>query len=302
MAPRTASLPSRTNEERNVSQLDLITPAEDEAFRKNGYLLLKSVFSPAEVEPLLAEVHRVVDDAASMGAILREEAYVFNENSFRLVRIFRRSKMFDHLIDHTGYFGKLVSLIGFHIQLMGTEIFVRGPSEEAIVNFHTDLGEGLQQILPDDENSFLQIKMQIFLTDLSAPDSGNFVLVPGSHRVRVKDTDEFCTVKSINQQISPDGRLPDNALQVLAQPGDVLFFPHTLWHAVAPNRSGRTRLSIVLRYGQLAMRPYERFDPVLTDSGRTLTSRQRRLLGDFGLDNPGPYRPSKQAEIIYGSR
>jgi len=283
-----------------LSQLNLITPDENKAFRKNGYLLLKSVFAPDEVESLLAEVHRVVENATSVGAVLREEAYVFNENSFRLVRILRMTTKFDHLIDHAGYFGKLVSLIGFHIQLMGTEIFVRGPSNDTIVNFHTDLGEGLQQILPDDENSFLQIKMQIFLTDLSAPDSGNFVLVPGSHRIRVKDTDEFCTVKSINQQITPDGRLPDNALQVLAKPGDVLFFPHTLWHAVAPNRSGRTRYSIVLRYGQLTMRPYERFDPVLTDSGRKFTPRQRRLLGDLGVDSPGPYRPSNQAEIIYG--
>ena len=285
-----------------MSQLDLITPAENKAFRENGFLLLKSVFPPAEVERLLAEVNRVVEKASSVGAVLREEAYVFNKNSFRLVRILRMSKMFDYLIDHAGYFGKLVSLIGFHIQLMGTEIFVRGASSEAIVNFHTDLGEGLQQILPDDENSFLQIKMQIFLTDVSEPDSGNFVLVPSSHRVRVKDTDEFCTVKSINREIGADGRLPDKALQVLAQPGDVLFFPHTLWHAVAPNKSGRTRISIVLRYGQLTMRPYERFDPVLTDTSRELTRRQRRLLGDFGLDNPGPYRPAHQAEIIYGQQ
>jgi hypothetical protein len=284
-----------------VSQLDLITAAENKSFRNDGYLLLKSVFPPVEVETLLAEVHRVVEEAAGIGAILREETYVFNENSFRLVRILRLSRMFDHLIDHSGYFGKLVSLIGPHIQLMGTEIFVRGPANETIVNFHTDLGEGLQQILPDDENSFLQIKMQIFLTDLSEPDSGNFVLVPGSHRVRVKDTDEYCTVKTINRQIEPDGRLPDSALQVLAQPGDVLFFPHSLWHAVAPNRSGRTRYSIVLRYGQLTLRPYERFDPVLTDPKRRFTRRQRRLLGDFGIDSPGAYRPSNQSEIIYGT-
>lgn len=285
-----------------MSQLEPITPAENKAFREQGFLLLKSVFTQDEVASLLAETKRVIDDAVSVGAVLREEAYVFNENSFRLVRILRQSTKFDHLIDHPGYFGKLVSLIGPHIQLMGTEIFVRGPSVGSIVNFHTDLGEGLQQILPNDENHFLQIKMQIFLTDLSEPDSANFVLVPGSHRVRVTDTDEYCTVKSINAQIGPDGHLPDNAHQVLAKPGDVLFFPHSLWHAVAPNRSGRTRYSIVLRYGQLTLRPYERFDPVLTDTSREFTSRQRRLMGDFGIDNPGAYRPANQAAIIYGTQ
>ena len=281
-----------------MSELDLITPAEDRAFRENGFLLLKKVLTPSEVNSLLAEVDRVVEDAVSIGAERREAIY--HHNSYRLVRALRTSDAFDYLIDHPGYFGKLVSLIGAHLQLMGTEIFVRGDADEAITNFHTDLGRGLQQVLPDDENAFLQIKIQIFLTDLSSPDSGNFMLVPGSHRVRVNDTNEHCMVHEFNRQFGPDGSLPPESFQVLAEPGDVLFFPHTLWHAVAPNRSGRTRYSIVFRYGQLALRPHERFDPVLTDPGRKLTPRQRRLLGDFGMESAGPYRPRDQEEIIYG--
>lgn len=283
-----------------MAQLNLITPAEETAFRKDGYLLLRSVLSPSEVAALLAEVLRVVDAANNMGALVREDHYVFHENSYRIVRILRMSSAFDHLIDYPGYFGKLVSLMGSHIQLMGTEIFVRGAAPTPITNFHTDLGQGLQQILPDDENAFLQIKAQLFLTDVSLPDSANFVLVPGSHRSRVTDTNELCMVNEVNRRVQADKRLPENAIQVLAKPGDVLLFPHTLWHAVAPNRSGRTRYSIVFRYGQLALRPHERFDPVLTEPGRSLTTRQRRLLCDFGMDSPGPYRPANQDEIIYG--
>lgn len=280
-----------------MSQLNLTTPAEEKTFRENGFLLLRGVFPPAEVASLLTEVLGVVNDASSIGAERREAIY--HENSYRLVRVLRMSKAFDSLIDHPGYFGKLVSLIGSHLQLMGTEIFVRGDADQTITNFHTDLGLGLQQVLPDDENAFLQIKIQLFLTDVSAPDSGNFALVPGSHRVRVTDSNEHSMINDLNRRIGPNGELPDGSLQVLAKPGDVLLFPHTLWHAVAPNRSGRTRYSIVFRYGQLALRPHERFDPVLNDSGRTLTMRQRRLLCDFGMDNPGPYKPSNQDEIIY---
>lgn len=283
-----------------MPQLNLITPAEEAAFRKDGYLLLRSVLPPTKVASLLAEVIRVVDEANNLGALVREDHYVFHENSYRIVRILRMTPAFDHLIDYPGYFGKLVSLMGSHIQLMGTEIFVRGAAHDPITNFHTDLGQGLQQILPDDENAFLQIKAQIFLTDVSHPDSANFVLVPGSHRLRVTDTNEFCMVNEMNRRVKSGKRLPENAVQVLAEPGDVLLFPHTLWHAVAPNRSGRTRYSIVFRYGQLALRPHERFDPVLTETGRSLTSRQRRLLCDFGMDSPGPYRPADQDEIIYG--
>jgi hypothetical protein len=285
-----------------VSQLNLITPAEERAFRKDGYLVLRAVLSASKVASLLAEVQRVVAEANRLGTLVREDHYVFHENSYRIVRILRLTSAFDELIDHRGYFGKLVSLIGPHIQVMGTEIFVRGEAHDPITNFHTDLGQGLQQILPDDENAFLQIKAQIFLTDVSDPDSANFVLVPGSHRNRVTDTNELCMVNEVNREVESGKRLPDRAVQVLAKAGDVLLFPHTLWHAVAPNRSGRTRYSIVFRYGQLALRPHERFDPVLTDNSRSLTARQRRLLCDFEMDNPGPYRPVNQDEIIYGRR
>jgi hypothetical protein len=281
-----------------MATLDLMTPAEEAAFRKDGFLLLKSVLDPREVAFLLDEVDRLVSDKHHKGSVTREPYY--HENSYKLVRIFRVSSAFDALIDHGGYFGKLVSLIGSHIQLMGAEIFIRGAAPTLITGFHTDLGPGLQRVLADDEDAFLQVKAQLFLTDLSMPDSSNFVLVPGSHRKRVSSSNPLCMIDELNRRVGPNGELPPDALQILAQPGDVLLFPHSLWHSVAPNRSGRTRYSITLRYGQTALRPLERFDPILTEPGRTLTTRQRRLLGDFGTETPNPYRPAHQEAIIYG--
>ena len=285
-----------------MSTLDLITPAEDAFFRQNGYLLLPSAVSQPEVATLLAEVTRLAGEAHELGAVLPEEHYVSNENSYRLFRILRLSEQFDGLVDHRGYFGKLVSLIGTHIQLMGAEIFVRGESIPSITNFHTDMGPGFQQILPAPDNAFIQIKMQIFLTDLSEPDASNFVVVPGSHLVRVTDSDDYCKVNAINREFGPNGEFPPAAKQIMARPGDVILFTHSLWHAVAPNRSGRIRYSISLRYGQLGLRPFERFDPVLNDPGRKLTLRQRRVLGDLGNDSPGAYRPLDQQAIIHGLR
>ncbi|WP_041802101.1 phytanoyl-CoA dioxygenase family protein [Rhodopseudomonas palustris] len=273
-----------------------ITPLEEAQFRRDGYLLLRSAVPMADAAFFLGEVDRLVREANNIGAVLREPYY--HEGSYKLTRILRLSTAFDQLVDHPGYFGKLVCLIGSHIQLMGSEIFVRGAAQGTITGFHTDLGAGLQKILPTDQNAFLQIKAQIFLTDLSVPDCSNFALIPGSHRMRVADSNELCMINDVNRQIGPDGSLPAQAMQVLARPGDVLLFPHSLWHAVAPNRSGRTRYSITLRYGQMALRPFERFDPILADHGRKLTPRQRRLLGDLGEEGASPYRPRFQDEIM----
>lgn len=282
----------------NRLKLDLITPAEEKQFREQGFLLLPSVISQNEVTVLLAEVERLITQANTNGTTFHEPYY--HAQSYKLSRVLRLSKAFDALIDHPGYFGKLVSLLGAHIQLMGSEIFVRGTAQETITGFHTDSGAGMQQLLTPDENPFLQIKTQIFLTDLSEPYSSNFALIPGSHRHRSPDSNPLCMIDSVNCKIGAAGELPSEAWQVLAKPGDVLLFPHTLWHSVAPNRAGRTRYSISFRYGQLALRPMERFDPVLTDISRTLTARQRRLLGDLGEEDPSPYRPTNQNEIIYG--
>jgi hypothetical protein len=265
----------------------------ERVFRSDGYLLLRSAIAGSDANILLAEVERLVSAAVETDSVFREPYY--HKNSFKLVRPLRLTTAFDDLIDHPSYFDTLIALMGTHIQVMGAELFIRGSSSHAITALHTDLGPGLQQILPDDENAFLQIKMQLFLTDLSTPNSGNFVLVPRSHRRRVTQSDRlgYVTEPTTGPNVSPT-----EPIQVLAEPGDVLLFPHSLWHGVAANRTRRTRYSISFRYGQTALRPLERFDPVLVDPQRTLSRRQRRLLGDFAMGDESPYRPSDQDEVM----
>jgi hypothetical protein len=281
-----------------MSDLVYLEPKDLEAFNQNGYILLREVLSKSAVKSLLNEVNSLVDSANEEGTIFHEEYY--HEKSYKLGRILRLTESFDHLIDHPGYFGKIVSLIGSHLQMMGTEIFVRGSAQDTITKFHTDLGAGMQALLPVNGAPYLQIKAQIFLTDLSQPYSSNFTVIPGSHVKPVPENNPLCHIDHLNKQIGPDGQLPKEALQILAKPGDVLLFPHTLWHSVAPNYSKNIRKSICFRYGQLALRSLERFDPILSDSTRKLTVRQRRVLGDLGGGTPSAYRPEGQDEIIRG--
>jgi ectoine hydroxylase-related dioxygenase (phytanoyl-CoA dioxygenase family) len=276
-----------------MSKPELMTQTEEDAFSRDGYLLIPGVLAEEEVEAMKREAQAAVDEALATKTELREAVY--HGGSFKVDNILRRSTAFDVLIDHPKVLGRLISAIGKHVQLMGSEIFVRGPADDAITGFHTDLGEAMQQALPAPGNPMLQVKAQFFLTDLSIPDASNFVLIPGSHRMRVPTPNVDCMIDHINE----GGRMPAEARQILARPGDVLLFAWTLWHAVAPNRSGRTRLSITLRYGQLALRPIEEFGDLLQDGDR-FSERQRRLLGDVGSYPSSYWKPARQHELLFG--
>ncbi|WP_406515398.1 hypothetical protein OH809_19570 [Streptomyces sp. NBC_00873] len=76
-------------------------------------------------------------------------------------------------------------------------------------------------------------------------------------------------------------------------------FPWSLWHGVAPNNSGNVRKSVILRFGQLWIRPNDH-DRMAEHTVARMTRRQRRICGHFGRQ-PDPmdwYFPTDQATIM----
>lgn len=213
-----------------------------------------------------------------------------NDRDLNIVNLVRWTAAADRLLDHPAVFGKVLGLMGPFIQVSGTEVFFRYPSDRPLLGFHTDGGPALQRIFPEPRSNVLSLKVQFFLTDVVQPDSGNFTVAPGSHRVPF-----------------PVGRVEEHDLyarrrQILARAGDAVIFPWALWHGVAPNTTGTTRVSVIIRYAQMWCRPvdYWTTEPHIHER---LNPRQRRLLGEMvaGTAPKDYYRPlSNQLEIMYG--
>ncbi|MFF3788006.1 hypothetical protein [Streptomyces sp. NPDC001933] len=75
-------------------------------------------------------------------------------------------------------------------------------------------------------------------------------------------------------------------------------FPWSPWHGVAPNKSGSVRKSVILRFGQLWIRPDGR-GRVAEHTVARMTG-ERRICGHFGRQ-PDPmdwYVPTDQAAIM----
>lgn len=269
-------------------------------WHNNGYLLLKKVLNPEQVAKLriavddVVQVHEGQDGQSNTSGYHGKEYYnIHNPLDY--------TTELDYLLDYQDTFDIVLQLMGPYIKVMGCHVFVRHPSDAKHSNigkFHTDSGPSLQQQIPDPENPALQLKFQYFLTDIQQDNASNFIAIPGSHRVRVKDQNIFCLLPECNQYLE-QGRLPPDAIQLKVEAGDVLIHALTLWHAVAPNFSQQSRKSISIRYGQMWFQSYH----FGLDEQRMqrLSKRQQRLLGCLTEERGDVYYrpPADHLDIIY---
>ena len=267
-----------------------LTTEEKQHWVDAGYLHLRGVLTASEVATLRAcvdayEAYLRENPDAQAGA--RGEAG--NQEDLCVLQAISSIPELDVLIDHPHTFGKVLGLMGPYIQVAGSELIVRYPTRRlatAAHPFHTDGGPSLARIFPGQESLVLTLKVQLFLSDVVEPSSGNMLVVPGSHSRPFPDT------------IEAFERIGASALEVHAAAGDAVIFAWSLWHGAAPNHSKQPRISVVLRYAQLWARPtdYEHLDQSVL---ARMTPRRRRLFGDLGENaHPGDYyRPPSREHL-----
>jgi hypothetical protein len=262
-------------------------------WESEGIAHIRGALDLAEVSQLLDALEPLIDGVRSgslKGASIPSEG----NHTVRIENAIEFTDALDPLIDHPRILPLLVKFLSPHLALLGSEIYARYESEQEILEFHMDGGPSLWRVVLDPRSICLSLKVQFFLTDVDRPDSGNFMYVPGSHRLRPHSV-------SGDELVLPTEIIQTRATQILAKRGDAVVFPWSLWHAVAPNQSGRIRKSVILRFGQLWCRPNDRWN-VAEQTLARMTPRRRRLCGDLGEDaSPVAwYFPPEQESIILG--
>ena len=147
----------------------------------------------------------------------------------------------------------------------------------------------------------LHLKIGWFLTDLDAPDMGNFLLIPGSHRGKFPRSDADAVALSSPSRFQEvdeiDAGVP-GAEQVLLRAGDALLFHNALWHAVSRNRSQVRRKNVFFVYAPLWMRLGDRMS-----SSPELIARadpvRRQLLGALAEESGGVHPGDEHAPLIH---
>ncbi|MEM7539371.1 MAG: phytanoyl-CoA dioxygenase family protein [Chloroflexota bacterium] len=277
-----------------------LTDAQKQQFHADGYLHLEQVFNAEEVAYYSSEIDRIRSipgyepdknpDVPRGHYIWMDHTPDLDPEGFMDRReLLTYGDSFLGLVDKVPVFDYVLDLMGPNILFSMSQAIVRPPNERFPGYTHTDGGESLRQIRPDAQSPPIALKAMFLLTDVTAENSGNLTVFPGSHTKQIPYGDE-----GYMTPYSP------GAKQLMGKAGDVYLFTHSLWHGPAKNLSGKSRKVILYNYCQLWVRCYD-YNQIPDTSG--FTPRQRRLLGDLGYDFcPGSYFyvPKDQAEVMMG--
>jgi len=273
-----------------------LTEKQRQDWAIDGYIRLEQVFGPDEVAFYCDQIDGMRPQPGWEPTNLQRGHYGWVEQSadqdpesFMDRRdILGYDDAFINLIDRPEIFDLIVDIMGPYLLLSMTQAIVRASTPEFPGFTHTDGGEALRRIRVTETSRPLAMKALYLLTDVNAPESGNFVVFPGSHLRPFPENAE--------PELTPHS---PGAVQLTGKAGDCFLFSHALWHGPAPNLSGRARKTLLYNYCQMCVRAYD-FETVSNVMNRC-TPRQRRLLGDLGHEfRPGSYfyAPLDQPEVI----
>ena len=201
-----------------------------DGFERDGYALIEGALSPDEVGVLLEAVDRTWTEE-------RGGPPTAGAPALHMLAFCGRDAAFLELLDHPATLPLVVGLLGPNIYMYHCHLDVhpREPEARQPWMWHQDGGVQNRDI-ESDPRPRLSVKFAYFLTDVSEPGRGNFVVLPGSHR------------RNGIERPPDDGNDLPGAVPILAHPGDAVMFDRRTWHMRSQNRSNLTRKALFYAY------------------------------------------------------
>jgi len=234
-----------------------LTPAQSEAFDREGYLFFPGLFSAAEMQPLLAAVPELYS---------RREAYNVREKGSDAVRTnfaaHLASEPFARLARHPRMVEPVQDLLGEPLYMHQFKINGKMAFEGDVWQWHQDYGTWMNDDLMPTERA---MNVAIFLDDVNEF-NGPLMLIPGSHKKGVIDARHDLTTTSyplwtvdsaliaqlVQRAGGPGGfdaagrYLPGGIVAPKGPAGSMILFHSCLVHASSSNLSPWNRVSVYL--------------------------------------------------------
>jgi len=220
------------------------------ALKAQGYATIPDAVSEQQVETARRELEEILEHTPAG----RDDFE--GRNTRRVYALFAKTRALDEMATHPVVLGVLDEILG-HYQLSAPAAIAIGPGEVA------------QPLHPDDAiypvprpHQELVVNVMWPLEDFTEA-NGATRIVAGSHRW-------------IDER--PDPATPTTTVEMPAR--TALIYLGSVWHGGGANRTGRTRLGVVLHYASAWLRPVENHVlAVPPDAARHLPPRLQELLG-----------------------
>lgn len=213
-------------------------------FDENGYYFAKGVYSPDEIKTMEHDFDRVVDQLlksdenvnARWGGRLMdaldggESVIIHTHNIQSFSGVWMKAFQQDNFLDVTE------AILGPDIMLHHSKLFCKPPEKGSPFPMHQDW-----QYFPSVKDSMIAA---IIYVSEATDEMGCVRVYPGSHKELGRTGGMMG--RGDNEEIT-DKYPIEKATVLEAEPGDVLFFSYFTLHGSMPNRSDKTRKSVLVQ-------------------------------------------------------
>jgi ectoine hydroxylase len=265
-------------EQKDLVREHLLTPEERQEFEKQGFLTIRNALSSSQLERFLEIHERIYREEKSAGRLAPAGGVSNRSDAMHSFAFILRDPAYLELLDLPTTLPKVWGILGWNIYMYHCHIDQHPPLPgplPPVWGWHQDGGRQNLEIETEPTRPRLSVKLAYWLSDVSQPGRGNFMVVPGSHvRNRIPRPE--------HPELGFEN--PPGAIQVTANPGDAVLFDRRLWHSRSDNLSDITRKAFFTGYTYRWIRTRDDY-PIDWESEpfRSLSPVRKQLLG-WGKD------------------
>jgi non-heme Fe2+,alpha-ketoglutarate-dependent halogenase len=208
----------------------VLTPAQVEAFNRDGYLKGFRIFEPAEMEGLRAYFDRLLARALAEG----RDSYSISTAHLKHGRVY-------DLLTNPRIVALVKDLLGDNVVGWGSHFFCKMPGDGKVVHWHQDAS-----YWPLDRARTVTVWLAIDDADV---ENACMRYIPGSHHLghlTYRLTEDGADAV-LNQEVEDAERF-GTPIYVELEAGQISMHSDLLLHASDANRSARRRCGLTLRY------------------------------------------------------
>ena len=260
----------------------------EELLTGSGVVLFKKIFSLTKINEAREIVNKYAGIQEQKESHFNSEAESSGKIHLqqRVWNLFGKGEIFSYLITNDIIFNVMSKLLGtefFCGSYCASRLLPGSPGQELHIDYpYWDYYN--KETFPLGLNSSFAQNCQVTIPlDICSKDSGATAYIPGSQKELHYPTqnDDF-----------------SNKEQMIAEPGDLVFFNGNCWHGASPNKSDHQRAALLIEFLPKYIKPVEDLVSYLSDDFKLKSPKRVKQLLGLNYEYPKIMDSSKKVNNI----